>query len=144
MHTLIKSFSILLLAITIQATVLAQSADSLHLKETNHNFGKIPQGRPVFHEFEVINAGKQPLVISEVQASCGCTTPEWSRDPIEPGKSSKIIVGYNSAAAGDFSKIVTVLYGSKRQNLVISGNVYPGPATSAPLNTSISLLKKLN
>lgn len=144
MSTSIKFILLVLLSFAIRHSAFAQDADTLLLTEKEYNFGKILQGRPVFHEFLIYNPGTNAIAISDVQASCGCTTPEWSRDPIEPGKSSKIIVGYNSAAEGTFSKVVTILYGSQRQNLVISGNVYPAPATSAPLNTSITLLKKQN
>src|SRR6185503_14722042 len=51
----------------------------------NFDFGKIPQGKPVTHEFTFTNNGKVPMVITNVQASCGCTTPAWSKEPILPG-----------------------------------------------------------
>src|SRR5690348_17161723 len=79
---------------TIQAqTVAAPAADVLNLKETEHDFGKIPQGKPVFYVFEIANTGTLPLKLDNVQASCGCTTPEWSKDPIAAGASDKIKVG---------------------------------------------------
>jgi hypothetical protein len=120
-------------------------ADALQLKETTFNFGKIQQGRPVTHVFELVNTGKEAIKLEDVQASCGCTTPEWSRDLIQPGAKSTIKVGYNAAAEGDFSKTVTITYqdnGQKHKALAISGNVYTAPPTPAPLNSSISLLKQ--
>ena len=50
-----------------------------------HDFGKIKQGVPVTHEFTFTNSGTVPLVITNVQASCGCTTPDWSKEPVMPG-----------------------------------------------------------
>ncbi|RYF99841.1 MAG: DUF1573 domain-containing protein, partial [Chitinophagaceae bacterium] len=80
-----------------------------------------------------------------VQASCGCTTPEWSKEPVEAGATSTIKVGYNAAAEGQFSKTVTIFFnGNQMKTLVISGTVYKTPATSAPANASISLLKQTN
>lgn len=76
--------------------------------ETTHDFGQIPQGKPVTAEFKFTNTGKVPLVLSSVSASCGCTTPDWSKDPIPPGKSGYIKATFNAAAAGAFNKSVTV------------------------------------
>lgn len=74
-----------------------------------HDFGKIKQGVPVTHEFKFTNTGKTPLVITNVQASCGCTTPAWSKDPIPPGGQGFIKATYNAAAMGGFNKTVTVM-----------------------------------
>jgi hypothetical protein len=76
--------------------------------ETTHDFGKIPQGKPVTHEFKFTNTGKVPLVLSQVQASCGCTTPDYSKDPIPPGKTGSIKATFNAGATGPFNKSVTV------------------------------------
>jgi Protein of unknown function (DUF1573) len=117
----------------------------LVLKETKYDFGKIQQNRPVTHFFEITNKGKEPLKLDNVQASCGCTTPEWSRDPIQPGATASIKVGYNAANEGPFTKTISVQYnGSQTTTIVISGTVFKGPATSAPDNPSITLLKHTN
>jgi hypothetical protein len=119
--------------------------EMLGLKETSFDFGKIPQSRPVTHVFEFTNNGKEPLKVENVQASCGCTTPEWSKEAVAPGASASIKVGYNAAAEGPFSKTVTIFYnGNQTKTVVISGTVYKAPATSAPVNASISLLKQTN
>lgn len=76
--------------------------------ETAFDFGKIPQGKPVTHEFKFTNTGKVPLVLSSVNASCGCTTPEWTKEPIPPGKSGSIKATFNAAGVGPFNKNVTV------------------------------------
>jgi hypothetical protein len=117
----------------------------LVLKESLFDFGKIPQGKPVTHEFELVNASTDTLKLENVQASCGCTTPIWKKDPVAPGASTKINVGYNALAEGTFEKPVTITYnGSQVKVITIKGIVYKTPATSAPQNASIELLKQSN
>lgn len=117
----------------------------LQLKETGYDFGKIPQSRPVTHVFEMVNTGTTPLRLDNVQASCGCTTPEWSREPIKPGGTATIKVGYNAAAEGYFNKSITLQYNTDQtKTILISGTVYKAPTTSAPANASITLLKYHN
>jgi len=120
-------------------------AEVLVLKETAWDFSKIQQGRPVTHEFFIANAGKDSLKLDDVRASCGCTTPVWKREPIAPGASSKITVGYNAYNEGPFEKTVTILYNSgQTKMLTIKGNVYKAPATPAPENSGVQLLKQSN
>jgi hypothetical protein len=126
-------------------TALPVPADVLQIKENSHNFGKIPQGRPATYTFEIVNTGAVPLKLDNVQASCGCTTPQWSRDPIEAGGTARIIVGYNAYGKGPFTKTVTIVYNTTRtKTLTISGEVYESPASSAPDNASVQLLNQLN
>lgn len=152
-----KKFSILFFVMAIAFTMNAQTIanvsntqpaatpDVLSMKETAFEFGTIPQGKPVFHFFEVTNKGKDPMVISNVQTSCGCTTPEWSKDPIAPGATAKIRVGYNAAGEGHFEKFITIMYNQNLSKQVkISGTVWKAPAGSAPENSSITLLKQKN
>jgi len=115
----------------------------LVLKETEYNFGKIPQGKPVTHIFYVDNKSKDSLKIANVQASCGCTTPDWEKDKvIAPGASTKITVGYNAAAEGAFTKFITITYnGTQSKQITISGEVWKTPATSAPENKNLNDLK---
>lgn len=124
---------------------LLNPANVLSLKENSHNFGKIPQGRPAVYFFEIVNTGNTPLKLDNVQASCGCTTPEWSKEPIEAGATAKIKVGYNAYAEGPFTKTVTIVYNTNlTKTLTISGEVYKTPVTSAPENPSVQLLKQIN
>ncbi|RYF89532.1 MAG: DUF1573 domain-containing protein [Chitinophagaceae bacterium] len=124
-------------------TTAAPAQEVLLLKETEHNFGKIPQGKPVTYVFEVVNTGSTPLKLDNVQASCGCTTPEWDREKaIEPGASSKITVGFNAAAEGPFTKPVTITYnGTQTKQFIIKGEVWKTPAASAPANAGVNDLK---
>jgi hypothetical protein len=132
-------------ALPANGTALPRAADVLELKENIHDFGKIPQGRPATYTFEIVNTGSTPLRLDNVHASCGCTTPEWSRDPIHPGPTAQIRVGYNAFAEGSFTKPVTIIYNSNLTKLLtITGEVYKVPQTSAPENASVQLLKQVN
>ena len=115
----------------------------LKLKETEHDFAKIPQGKPVYHNFEIVNTGTLPLKLDNVQASCGCTTPEWSYDAIAPGATAVIKVGYNAATEGYFDKAITITYNTNQtKQLKIKGTVWKAPEGSAPANASVQFLKK--
>lgn len=78
------------------------------LQPETKDFAKIGQGTPVTATFKFKNTGKIPLVISGVQASCGCTTPDYSKEPIAPGESGFVMATYNAANPGAFHKSVTV------------------------------------
>jgi hypothetical protein len=128
--------------LSAQITDVVKKKDRIAVKETSFDFGKIMQGKPVFHDFQVVNLDSTPLVIDNVQASCGCTTPEWSREPIAPGGTSIIKIGYNSAAPGYFEKTITLIYAEGMTTVVsIKGNVWKTPEQPAPFNKSIAFLK---
>lgn len=130
---------------TVAISGSAKVPDVLLLKEPKHDFGSIPQGRPATHVFEIVNTGTGPLVLENVQASCGCTTPEWSKEPIAAGATAVIKVGYNAYGEGPFHKTVTIFYNSHQtKTLTITGEVYKSPVTSAPENLSVQLLKQIN
>jgi hypothetical protein len=124
-------------------SVLKKTEDNLFIKEELFDFGKIPQGKPVNHIFEIQNKGISSLKLDNVQASCGCTTPEWDRNKeIFPGAFSSIKVGYNAASEGVFSKIITITYNeSQTKQITIKGEVWKTPTASAPSNTEINELK---
>ena len=116
--------------------------ESITLKESEYNFGKIPQGKPVTHVFYFTNIGNTPLILDNVQASCGCTTPVWSKEPVAPGATSKIDVGYNAASEGSFTKFITITYnGSQNKQVIIKGEVWKTPVSSAPENSALGNLK---
>ena len=124
-------------------TTVSKADDVLKMKEAEYDFGKIPQGKPVYHFFEVVNAGTTPMKIDNIQTTCGCTTPEWSKEPITPGASTKIKVGYNAATEGAFEKFITVQYnGSSSKQVKIKGIVWQAPVGAAPQNSSIQFLKQ--
>lgn len=124
------------------STDIKPASESIALKETEFDFGKIPQGKPVTHVFEFTNTGVTSFSLDNVQASCGCTTPEWNKDVVAPGATSKITVGYNAQNEGPFAKPVTITYnGNQVKQIIIKGNVWKTPDTSAPENTSVNSLK---
>jgi hypothetical protein len=75
---------------------------------TVYDFGQIKAGVPVTHEFSFTNTGDIPLVVTSVQASCGCTVTSYSREPIAPGATGFVSATYNAAKVGQFTKTVTV------------------------------------
>jgi len=105
------------------------NAGDITFTDETHDFGDIPQGTPVSFDFNFTNTGKEPLILSNVQTSCGCTSPSWPKDPILPGKSSKITVTYNAAHAGIFNKSITITSNGKTPTKVIyiKGNVLVPP-----------------
>jgi plastocyanin len=77
-------------------TVAAADKPVMKFEKETHDFGKIKQGDIVNYEFKFTNTGKSPLIITGAQASCGCTTPEWPKQPIKPGENGSIKVTFNS------------------------------------------------
>ena len=128
-----------------QIGVSNEHTQGLSFTEKVFDFGKIPQGKPVQHRFQVINIASHDLTINNVHASCGCTTPEWSHNAIPAGGKSEINVGYNSATVGNFEKTITVQYGNGGDTQVISikGTVWPIPEGPAPFNQAIATLKTI-
>ncbi|QJW88326.1 DUF1573 domain-containing protein [Spirosoma taeanense] len=102
-----KIFSLFVALFVFVAVGYAQKGVMKFAKET-HDFGKVEQGKPVTHVFEFKNTGTDPIIISDATASCGCTKPSFSREPVMPGKSGTVSATYNAAAAGQFTKTVTV------------------------------------
>jgi hypothetical protein len=142
--SLLLFLSIGLSANAQQAVAVKADAD-LVLKELTYNFGRIPQGRPVTHIFEVVNNTASDMSLENVQASCGCTTPEWDHKPIPSGATREIKVGYNALAEGAFEKTISIFYDKgKLKTFSIKGEVWHTPEQSAPKNTSTALLKNIN
>jgi hypothetical protein len=144
-----KKIIVVIVFLSVSFLVGAQSntidKDILKIKEMEHDFGKIPQGKPVYYFFDIINAGAIPLKLDNVQASCGCTTPEWNHDSIPANSPDKIKVGYNAANEGYFEKTITILYnGNETKQLKIKGTVWRAPVGPAPSNSSIQILKQQN
>lgn len=103
---------------------------------TTHEFGDVKEtGGPITHEFKFKNTGDQPVIISNVQASCGCTTPDWTKTPVAPGGSGLIKAQYNPLGRpGQFNKSLTITSNAVEATTVvfIKGNVVPdaAPATT--------------
>lgn len=76
--------------------------------ETEYDFGTIEKGNPVEHKFTFTNTGKAPLVIVDAKSSCGCTVPEYSRNPVAPGEKGELLVKYNASGTNAVTKSITI------------------------------------
>lgn len=123
---------------------ISQAVPAVNSKQANivfttekHNFAVIPQNVPATYIFVFRNTGKEPLVISNAAASCGCTVPEYTKEPVKPGGKGSIKVTYNAAGLGNFVKTVTVSSNAKKPTvtLTITGEV------KAKDNTPVTNLK---
>ncbi|MCM0668259.1 DUF1573 domain-containing protein [Flavobacterium tyrosinilyticum] len=84
------------------------AASTIVWKAETIDVGQIPQGTPKAIVYEFKNTGKTAVVITNVQGSCGCTATDYTKEPIQPGKSAKVTATYNAANKGAFTKTVTV------------------------------------
>jgi hypothetical protein len=95
---------------------------------SSHSFGNIIEGQIATYEFKFTNTGTEPLELTNVRASCGCTTPKWPRELIQPGQTNVIRAEYNSSGRpGTFSKNIFVTSNAGQSTLTISGNVIKEP-----------------
>jgi hypothetical protein len=126
--------------------VVNPNAAKIAFKEETYNFGEIPEGPQVTHEFKFTNTGKEPLILSNVRASCGCTTPSWPKEPVLPGKDAAILVTYNTQGRpGNFSKVITITSNSDQPSRVIDikGEVIKAdPEKSVPIEQPTMLMPK--
>jgi hypothetical protein len=138
-------FSLVVLA-TMTFSVIAQdaaqqpanpNAAEITFSKTVHDYGNITQGSDGACEFKFTNTGKEPLILSKPQSSCGCTVPTWPQEPILPGKSDVIKVTYNTNNIGPINKTVTVSSNAKTARIIlqIKGTVVAKPATTLPEKT---------
>ncbi|MCC8094410.1 MAG: DUF1573 domain-containing protein [Tannerellaceae bacterium] len=103
-------------------SLAAQDNAVISVKESTHDFGEIIESNgPVSHTFVVENTGDMPLVITRVVTSCGCTTPEWTKEPIAPGKSGNIAVTFDpKGRPGPFSKTISVYSNGKSGSYILT------------------------
>ncbi|MDE0536120.1 DUF1573 domain-containing protein [Tenacibaculum sp. L6] len=105
-----------------------QGAPEISFDKQEFDFGTVKEGEVVETTFVVTNTGKSDLVITHAQASCGCTVPEWTKDPIAPGETGDIKVSFNtSGRTNKQSKSVTLTTNTEkgREIIKISGMVTP-------------------
>lgn len=129
-------FSLLIIGIALKAQV---ATTKMQVSSTEHDFGSFKEeaGRQTF-DFIVTNTGTEPLVIQNVQASCGCTTPEWTKQPIPSGAKGKVTAIYDPKdRPGQFNKTLSVYTNTKPEVtvLVIKGEVIPHEKTVEELFT---------
>lgn len=114
-----RKFLFLAVVLGLASHAFAQQAPAAEKKDgavisfekKTHDFGDIYQGDKVEHTFAFTNTGTEPLIITNVQVSCGCTLPKaWPRDPIPPGGKGEVTIAFNSAGkSGRQNKPVTII-----------------------------------
>ncbi len=90
-----------------------------------YDYGTITEGGNGTCEYVFSNTGNTPLILNNVTASCGCTVPEWTHEPVQPGKTGIIKIKYNTNIVGTFVKTVIVISNAKNSPVIltIKGNV---------------------
>lgn len=125
MKQIIFIFMAILLATGIASAQKGKAVISAEV--TSHDFGTIKEADgEVSCTFTIKNAGEGPLVLTRVIASCGCTTPEWTKEPIAPGKTGDVKITYNpKGRPGAFAKTISIYSNGKTGSfiLIIRGNV---------------------
>jgi hypothetical protein len=108
----------------------------ISFEEKSHDFGKVnEEDGKITYVFDFVNRGNSPLVVNRVQASCGCTTPTWTKEPIEPGKKGSVTVTYNpQGRPGPFTKTITVYSNAAEEQFVLTINGEVIPKASADNN----------
>lgn len=140
--------AILLFALALSATMISckeedrpavsGSAPIMTFEEQSYDFGAIDEGDIVQHVFIFKNTGGSELVISNAVGSCGCTIPEFPRDPIAPGTSGEMKVKFNSTGkSGHQTKTVNITTNTekKRETLTIKASVTPNPARNSGISS---------
>jgi hypothetical protein len=113
-----------------------RKAAKIDFKETIHDFGEIEFGGDGSFDFKFTNKGKSPLILENVRSTCGCTVPEWTREPVNPSDTGSIRVIYDTHRVGAFSKTL-IIYSNAANSpirIFIKGRVLPSeenPADSA-------------
>ncbi|WP_185194828.1 DUF1573 domain-containing protein [Chryseobacterium cheonjiense] len=113
---------------TAAAPASNQPLTTIALSESNFDFGKVKKGDKVQHVYEITNTGSNPLVISEVKPGCGCTVPDFTKEPIMPGKKGKITLHFDSANFdGNVNKYADVFANVEKApiKLTFTANIQP-------------------
>jgi hypothetical protein len=124
-----KLFTVLFAVLVFACSPTVSRNDaSISFSKGKHDFGTIPYKKEAIYSFEFTNPGKTMLIINDVKTSCGCTVPEWSKEPIRPGGKGQIKIKYDAEFPGMFHKTVEILYNGigSPDSLEIKGEVeYP-------------------
>lgn len=136
--------TLLFVAVFTMNNVAAQDAKiesgaKIEFEKDVHDYGTIKQHGNGAYEFKFKNTGSEPLMISNAKGSCGCTVPEWPREPIAPGESATIKVKYDTKRVGPFSKSVTIqsnAVNDATKTIRIKGNVEEVAGAGAPVNNA--------
>lgn len=103
-----------------ETTISETAASTIVWKAETIDVGQIPQGTPKAIVYEFKNTGKTDVVITNVQGSCGCTATDYTKEPVQPGKSAKVTATYNAANKGGFTKTVTVTTSAEKTPKILT------------------------
>jgi len=105
----------------------------MNFEETEFDFGAIEQGTKVEHVFKFTNTGESDLIIVDAKGSCGCTVPEFTKDPVAPGKTGEMLVKFNGSGKNQVSKSVNITVNTKagKETLKIKAFVNPKEGATA-------------
>lgn len=149
MKNLCILFVCIFAAFITNAQNMSPNAPIFKFVEETHDFGNIAEGPEGQIDFTFTNVGKEPLIIQQCSASCGCTTPDWTKEPIMPGQKGSIKVKYNTKdRIGSFNKTVYIKSNAKsdkeRYEITIKGNVIAANSTdkTIKLNPSVQTAKR--
>jgi len=115
------------------------SGAKIEFEKDFHDYGDVKYGADGTCTFEFKNTGNAPLIISEAHGSCGCTVPEWPKEPINPGQKAQLKVKYDTTRIGAINKTVTVTSNAVNEPskvVSIKGTVGAKPESSAPVNNA--------
>ncbi len=115
--------------------VFAQAGPKMTFETAIVDYGEVEFAGPRERVWKFKNTGKEPLLITNAQGSCGCTVPSFPKEPIMPGATGEIKINYDTNRQGDFTKTVTVFTnepeGANRHEITVKGRVKPAPASPA-------------
>lgn len=111
----------------------------IEFKKDVHDYGEVAYGGDGITSFEFKNTGSAPLIISEAKKTCGCTVPDYPKEPIPPGGTGVIKVKYDTKRPGVINKTVTIVSNAVNEPnylIHIKGQVLPQPESGVPVNAN--------
>ncbi|MGE4287355.1 MAG: DUF1573 domain-containing protein [Salinivirgaceae bacterium] len=126
LHTLVFTFIVSTLwAQQVKDSIPAKPDQYIELNTNSHNFGVLVQNKKATFTFELTNKNTKPLVIWHVSTSCGCTSPDWTKNPVPQNQTATLSVVFDATARGYFEKSVMVYtnFADKPLKLTITGTV---------------------
>lgn len=141
-----KSLLFLLFTVIVSLTFAQSKGPVIKFESLVYDYGTIYQNADGNSTFKFTNTGDEPLILSNVRYSCGCTVPVWPKEPVFPGQSSSIKVTYDTKRIGTISKQITVLSNATESsvNLSIKGNVIQKPAEILPEKSNTGFTPSAN
>ncbi|MEX0811748.1 MAG: DUF1573 domain-containing protein [Chitinophagales bacterium] len=138
---------LLLISLSLFTGLLfAQSeGPTMDFEFSTYDFGELAAGDDASVEFTFTNNGTKPLIITNVKASCGCTTPYWSKEPVAPGEEGTIKAKYNTVGKnGGFNKPITITSNAEPSTtrIFIKGNVTPASQSDGVPEKKQSIVKQ--